>query len=843
MAEIDVTFLYETQLNKKGAVDSPFTTSGWSKSTWSTNDLKTELVGSMPAGPKSEWIGDWVLAIHYDEPNRSRAITDTDFEHEGWEYETKHKKWIHKPFHGAVRRRRRWVRMTKTDVKVERPHGTGRYSFALIFAYENEREVSEGARDFSVTALTPLDHPPFCDRSGQMSLDRWRSAGNVGSRYCAWRSLWKPASGWEFAHNFRSKHHLWSSRRMMTHHVRRRLWHQVIQLEYTLTTTPGNSPDPMLEDGPDSVNLETPKPNSLQPPDTPKNIEKTDGKLGENTDDTQQTVVEKGRPLDGSFVDIDSFNSPAAKGDINPHTGIHDGMVLQSDIPDQLEWVLADEVLDVDLETLYHTLNDDDTPFAPVLLKANGFSNYKNTPWSVDQETGKLGRHLEYVLPKSALIKATPATEIETMMCMDLSKVVCSKSIQSAPTLPMGTNFTTHRMQTLEKIDDKTTRFRVSVEVVFSKSLMMRKILLSTVKKEATNLVAKITQVLKDYLKTLADAKVNSAAAQTQVISEEVVEEVEEEDTTEVDIFLSNPMTLNELEALRADIDGINVRQDLERVLTVAMFETNDLIARIHSLVTDSPAWQEWCTDATEKETYIRNWQKAAILSIVVVEEASSRIQYLEYKTEEDKVAQLQVRDSTVAFISSPTISEFIRQMSLEYSLPEFSAVLSAIGETNLALKSMWCAAIDNALRSKNAHIVCDHLERFKEDLRIKDFGAEFYETSIQRLSSDLRELRLTDLCKTMCDNDREGAHAAMRHLIREGHVSEPGGSMALLISPDFTALFQEASMKLAGKFLEDAESGAFRARERQSPERSPVLDRKSTPRHGKQQKSRLTVD
>ena len=37
----------------------------------------------------------------------------------------------------------------------------------------------------------------------------------------------------------------------------------------------------------------------------------------------------------------------------------------------------------------------------------------------------------------------------------------------------------------------------------------------------------------------------------------------------------------------------------------------------------------------------------------MLVEEASSRIQYLEHKSEEDRQAQIMVRDATVSFVSS----------------------------------------------------------------------------------------------------------------------------------------------------------------------------------------------
>ena len=85
-----------------------------------------------------------------------------------------------------------------------------------------------------------------------------------------------------------------------------------------------------------------------------------------------------------------------------------------------------------------------------------------------------------------------------------------------------------------------------------------------------------------------------------------------------------------------------------------------------------------------------------------------------------------------------------------------------------------------------------------------------------ERLRHTLSDLRVAELQNAMTSNDPNSAHAAICHLIRDGFVSGPGGTVKLLSTGPYAIDFQEIIVALAGRFIQDAE--AVRAPPRTGP-------------------------
>jgi hypothetical protein len=67
--------------------------------------------------------------------------------------------------------------------------------------------------------------------------------------------------------------------------------------------------------------------------------------------------------------------------------------------------------------------------------------------------------------------------------------------------------------------------------------------------------------------------------------------------------------------------------QILHEVLQACTFEVADLIARVVDVESGSPAWDEWCQDVREKRFLVDQWEKAVVLAVMIVDDASSRIE------------------------------------------------------------------------------------------------------------------------------------------------------------------------------------------------------------------------
>jgi hypothetical protein len=65
---------------------------------------------------------------------------------------------------------------------------------------------------------------------------------------------------------------------------------------------------------------------------------------------------------------------------------------------------------------------------------------------------------IRYVMPKSALIKATPASEIQTYTVYNPGVAYAVERVQSAPTLPYGTSFNSRIRDVLVALSPTTTR-------------------------------------------------------------------------------------------------------------------------------------------------------------------------------------------------------------------------------------------------------------------------------------------------------------------------------------------------------------------------------------------------
>lgn len=65
---------------------------------------------------------------------------------------------------------------------------------------------------------------------------------------------------------------------------------------------------------------------------------------------------------------------------------------------------------------------------------------------------------VRYVMPKSALVKATPATEKQNYMVYHPGVAYAIERVQSAPTLPYGTSFNSRIRDVLVALSPTSTR-------------------------------------------------------------------------------------------------------------------------------------------------------------------------------------------------------------------------------------------------------------------------------------------------------------------------------------------------------------------------------------------------
>eukprot|EP00038_Savillea_parva_P010445 m.190313 g.190313 ORF g.190313 m.190313 type:complete len:1050 (-) comp18020_c0_seq1:139-3288(-) len=297
-----------------------------------------------------------------------------------------------------------------------------------------------------------------------------------------------------------------------------------------------------------------------------------------------------------------------------------------------------------------------------------------------------------------------------------------------------------------------------------------------------------------------------------------------------------NPMSLNELRKLHklVDIYSVDNVDILRDVLRASTFEAADLIARVKDVKT-SPVWDEWCHNPREKAFLVEEWEKAIVLAILIVDDASSRIEYHSAETAKERDEQRQVRADTESFIKSH--KDVICRLATDYEIPEFLGVLSMLNEPDLAYKSMWRATIDRAIETANVHVIADNLQLFKADERVKTFANDFYQKNLDRLSKHLLDYRITELLDAMVAGDTNNAHAAIYCLCQDGFVDVPGGTRALLHRPDYKDDYMNTAERMARRFVEGAEVSALAAVKREQQRlalrrdrpRTPLSSRKST--------------
>jgi hypothetical protein len=127
----------------------------------------------------------------------------------------------------------------------------------------------------------------------------------------------------------------------------------------------------------------------------------------------------------------------------------------------------------------------------------------------------------------------------------------------------------------------------------------------------------------------------------------------------------------------------------------------------------------------------VEEWEKAVVLALLIVDDASSRIEYNPATSVDERDDQQKTRAATELFLH--THKTFICRLATTFEIPQFLGVLSLLGEQGLAYKSMWRATIDRAIETQNVEVIADNLQRFKEDERVKTYENNFYEKNVER--------------------------------------------------------------------------------------------------------------
>eukprot|EP00041_Stephanoeca_diplocostata_P038428 m.1516036 g.1516036 ORF g.1516036 m.1516036 type:complete len:815 (-) comp25217_c0_seq47:3019-5463(-) len=450
-----VVVLWEHQTRPSG--------SRWSAASrsYSFDELGAAPLERVDAEPGWSWMEKW----HID---CGLLVAD-----DGWQYQSGEGIW--QPHQVKSRlRRRRWVRLRARRVlDSARPNGTGRFTFSLIFMHENQRD---NGSVFTKGALQPTDHPPFSDTSGRETRDRCMTVGPMGaSRYSVWRSTWRLAHDWEYAPRFDVAASEWKAICESNGTVRRRTWLQIVQCEYT--EQPNDSgggqrlgPGSDLAHPP-STPRGTPSGSAMPTPQTLSVPRSTNGQGA-----TRARSDSPSRLSQASWGDAISLSGG---GDGGPPVGLTAATPVDPALLRDLEWVWVDCAYDCDVDAMYAVLFHDTSAFSAELHKLKRFTNFTMTPWTAHAVGGC--RSVAYVMPKSKLIKATPASERQTITVHRPGEMYVAEALQHAPTLPFGTSFKTRIKFVLQRKD--SCHVRLSCQVEFSKSVFAKSLILSSAKK------------------------------------------------------------------------------------------------------------------------------------------------------------------------------------------------------------------------------------------------------------------------------------------------------------------------------------------------------------------------
>ena len=191
---------------------------------------------------------------------------------------------------------------------------------------------------------------------------------------------------------------------------------------------------------------------------------------------------------------------------------------------------------------------------------------------------------------------------------------------------------------------------------------------------------------------------------------------------------VAGPITIGDLRAIRLLMDNTEDCARLEAALERCKGQARDNVERIGSVQSGAEVWSKWLgagTDgAVNLEAQIEQWQEIAVRSMIMVDDLSSMIQYMPADGAEGRARNATIREDAELFLKSDPIASFVTKAAWSAEYPEMLGVISLLDNQELTFKTMWSRTVNHALEMDNAQIVCDQLQRFKEDITRHSLGA-----------------------------------------------------------------------------------------------------------------------
>jgi hypothetical protein len=361
-----------------------------------------------------------------------------------------------------------------------RPLGTGCYKFQLLTIYENQR-LSLSHNRFSPAALKVADHPAFSDAVGGLSPERWMSSGLIGStRYCAWRSTWQQRTPWEYAESFKIDPDFWTAAQTETSCVRRRQMSQVVQLEIMHVS---GSDEGGASGGSGVANAEPPAAGEAAPA------------VEVDASSEDEDAAAAAAPAEGA-------DAAAAVGGESDTAAVADGVpaltLADIAIPGALGWEWTDIEVPLGVDAMNAAISHGDSQLLREMNAFRKVTNFVASEW-IGDGVGRT-RGVQYVMAKTTMVKATPASEVQTYSVFAPGVAYAVERLQSAPKLPYGSTFQSKIRDVIIATSPTTSRLRSSIELVWSSSPFAKSMIVNGAKKGSKEAFGEMAGFIKKWI-------------------------------------------------------------------------------------------------------------------------------------------------------------------------------------------------------------------------------------------------------------------------------------------------------------------------------------------------------
>eukprot|EP00035_Acanthoeca_spectabilis_P005084 m.110006 g.110006 ORF g.110006 m.110006 type:complete len:898 (+) comp12864_c0_seq1:545-3238(+) len=164
-------------------------------------------------------------------------------------------------------------------------------------------------------------------------------------------------------------------------------------------------------------------------------------------------------------------------------------MITASELPERFEWTVMDEQYPAQFDALQGALFGPSLDWWYEYYEEKKFKNVVCSGWKTKQ------RELNYTIPKSGLNPQVVIQERQKIV-RDSAALFSVEVISQTPGVPYGTSFATHVQYVLQPTSNGATYFRVTAEVHWLKSCMLK----STINKKIESNLHKSFAHIKKYV-------------------------------------------------------------------------------------------------------------------------------------------------------------------------------------------------------------------------------------------------------------------------------------------------------------------------------------------------------